>query len=101
MSITSGYPKPYVVVLFRFPWQWIQFSMFDNQTFPLQNVQASNHHVVKLHEVWQPNAATRGQDQVDAVERGEEGVPGHREGDQDGLLRLPLEALVNLEGCAG
>ena len=79
----------------------IDFELFDNQTFFLQNVQASNHHVVKLHEVWQPDAATHRQDQVDAVKRCEEGVPGHREGDQDGLLGLPIEALVNLEGCAG
>ena len=77
------------------------FELFDNRTFFLQNVQASNHHVVKLHEVWQPDAATHRQDQVDAVKRCEEGVPGHREGDQDGLLGLPIEALVNLEGCAG
>ena len=57
--------------------------------------------MVKLHEVRQPDAATHREGQVDAVERGEEGVPGHREGDQDGLLGLPAEAVVNLEGCAG
>ena len=57
--------------------------------------------MVKLHEVRQPDPPTYRQDQVDAVERGEEGVPGHREGDQDGLLRLPPEAIVNLEGCVG
>ena len=57
--------------------------------------------MVKLHEVRQPYAAPHREDQVDAFKRGEEGVPGHREGDQDGLLGLPLEAIVNLEGCAG
>ena len=75
--------------------------MCENHTFLLQNVQASDHYVVKLHEIWQPYAPTHREDQVDAVERGEEGVPGHREGDQDGLLRLPPEAIVNLEGCVG
>ena len=57
--------------------------------------------MVKLHEVRQPDPPTYRQDQVDAVERGQAGVPGHREGDQDGLLSLPVEAIVNLEGCAG
>ena len=57
--------------------------------------------MVQLHQVRQPDAPPCREDQVVAVERGEEGVPGHRQGDQDGLLSLPLEALVHLEGCAG
>ena len=57
--------------------------------------------MVKLHEVREPDATTDREDKVDAIERGEEGVPGHREGDQDGLLCFPPQAIVNLEGCAG
>ena len=106
---SSKYQNPvtiyefYEVLFCFFGFHSVGFNLktFDNHSLLLQNVQASDHHVVKLHEVRQPDAPTHRQDQVDAVERGEAGVPGHREGDEDGLLGLPLEAIVNLEGCAG
>ena len=78
-----------------------QWQSLINSHGLLQNVKAFDHHVVQLHQVRQPDTPPCWEDQVVAVERGEAGVPGHRQGDQDGLLSLPLEALVHLEGCAG